>query len=220
MLNFNRFYIFQNKYSKIFLNIFIFLFCIILFIFSFNNVKKKGYFLFIEFSDAYGLKEGTSVNYKGVKVGSIQRISLHVNKVVVLLKIHSFKILIPRDVIFEANQIGLFNDTVVSINTSTFLTSNLYQGFMSCSNNSQASSFIIPNSYIKGYKGINYDDLIRSTTRISQRFDDPRFFSLLYLLLKNSIYISDEVLMLIYNSSIISNILIEFIPLVLTKYLL
>nr|YP_009395541.1 hypothetical protein [Vertebrata isogona]ARW64543.1 hypothetical protein [Vertebrata isogona] len=213
MLNFNRFYVNKYKYSTMFLGIFIFLFFIILFILSFNSVKKKGYFLFIEFNDAYGLKEGTSVNYKGVKIGTIHRINLHINKVVVLLKINSSKILIPRNVIFEANQMGLFNDIVISINKSNFLFS------ISHSDYSEVLDVITPNSYIKGYKGISYDDLIRSTTRISQRFDDPRFFSLFYLLLKNSIYISDEIIFLIYNSSTLFNFLIESIALISTRYL-
>lgn len=165
------------------------------------------------------MKEGTCVNYKGVKIGVINRVNLHMNKVVVLLKIDSSKILIPSDVIFEANQIGLFNDIVVSINRSNSLFSESYRDCISSENHSEVSDFITPNSYIKGYKGISYDDLIRSTTRISQRFDDPRFFSLFYLLLKNGIYISDEIILLIYNSSTLFNLFIESTALIFTRYL-
>lgn len=69
------------------------------------------------------------------------------------------------------------------------------------SNSCTYSYFLCCDSYVTGYKGVNYDDLIRSTTRISQRFDDPRFFSLLYLFLKNSIAISDEMADLVQNLS-------------------
>nr|YP_009122248.1 hypothetical protein [Vertebrata lanosa]AJH66006.1 hypothetical protein [Vertebrata lanosa] len=213
MLDFNKWYANKWKYPKMFLAILIVFFFMLPIVFFLKNMTKNGYFLFIEFNDAYGLKEGTCVNYKGVKVGEIHRINLHMNKVVILLKINSSKILIPRDVIFEANQIGLFNDIVISINKSN---DSIYAHYKGCF---QISNFITPNSYIKGYKGISYDDLIRSTTRISQRFDDPRFFSLFYLLLKNGIYISDEILLLIYNSSTLCNLLIESITLIFARYL-
>nr|YP_009396562.1 hypothetical protein [Vertebrata australis]ARW65748.1 hypothetical protein [Vertebrata australis] len=214
MLNLNK-----DQYTKKFLGILIFLLFMVVFIFSFKNVKKKGYFLFVEFNDAYGLREGTSVNYRGVKIGAIYRINLHVNKVVILVKINSSKILIPKDVIFEANQMGLFNDIVISINRSNSLFPVSYQDVVLHKNSSHMSNFITSNSYIKGYKGISYDDLIRSTTRISQRFDDPRFFSLFYLLLKNGIYLSDEILLLIYNSSTLLNLFIDSIALIFARYL-
>lgn len=51
--------------------------------------------------------------------------------------------------------------------------------------------------YVTGDRGLNYDDLVRSTTRISQRFDDPRFFNLFYVFLQNGIEITDVIIELI-----------------------
>lgn len=208
------------KSLKTAFSILVFIFFAILFNFSFFSPNRKSYALFIEFDDAYGLKEGTPVMYKGVNVGSVSRLSLSINKVVVLLNIKSSNILLPCNTIFEANQIGLFNDIIISITPyydSKILSSSSFCGLYY---NHNFSRFIPHNSYIKGYKGVSYDDLIRSTTRISQRFDDPRFFSLFYLLLKNSFYISDEILILIYNSSLVLQVFIHFIFLTLSKYLL
>lgn len=217
MLNFSKVYSKPYKFLKIFLSLLVWAFCATCFLLSFSSFNQKPYSLFVEFDDAYGLKEGTLVTYKGVNIGVVSRISLSINKVVILLTIKSSDILIPLNTIFEANQIGLFNDIIISIKPQASFNSvkmqnlNIYRNYFDY-------QFIPHNSYIKGYKGISYDDLIRSTTRISQRFDDPRFFSLFYLLLKNSFYISDEILILVHNSSTVSQIIIKSIGLTLSKY--
>lgn len=219
MLNFSKWLNPRYKYLKVLLSLTLLIFFIPLFIVPFTCFKNKGYQLFVEFSDAYGLKEGVCVTYKGVKVGSVSRIKVYLDKVVILLHITSSKTLVPFNSTFEANQIGLFNDIVISITPNHNLFSKKGSLLKSSRKNYYSSKFLPPNSYIKGYKGISYDDLLRSTTRISQRFDDPRFFSLFYLLLENSTQISDEALLLVYNLSVTFNLVTESIAIVLSRYL-
>nr|YP_009396765.1 hypothetical protein [Ophidocladus simpliciusculus]ARW65951.1 hypothetical protein [Ophidocladus simpliciusculus] len=192
----NRNYL--NKILKKPLNIFIFVLFLFLFLFSLLSSKKQEYEFFVEFNHAYGLKQGTVVNLRGIKIGYVHSISVHLNKVVVLLRISSLKILIPKKSIIEVNQIGLFNDVVIDITPI-----NIYYQLSQLSDPSSPdcfhSNYLCASSYTRGYKGLNYDDLIRATTRISQRFDDPRFFSLFYLLLQNSIDISSEIVFFIHN---------------------
>nr|YP_009392011.1 hypothetical protein [Periphykon beckeri]ARW60359.1 hypothetical protein [Periphykon beckeri] len=176
----------------------------ILFIFSFSFIgitKNNSYSLFLEFNDAYGLKEGTSVNLRGVKIGYVNRITINLDKVILLLTITNRSTIIHKNSIFEATQIGLFNDIVVNVTPLNYFKQTNYAVPLILHKDCLLLPIICPNSYIIGYKGINYDDLIRATTRISQRFDDPRFFHLIYLLLKNSITISDELLLFCNNSS-------------------
>ncbi len=197
-----NFFNLRNKYLKYYISLFIIILLIFTIIFSCLSIKQnQSYSLFIEFNDAYGLQIGTSVHYKGIKIGYISKINIYFNKVVVLIKIKSSDTILPKQSLFEANQTGLFNDRVINITTldNNFLhDSKQYYNLPKRFSNLE---YILPNSYIKGYKGINYDDLIRSTTRISQRFDDPRFFNLFYLLIQNSIEVSDEFLFLINNLS-------------------
>nr|ARW69277.1 hypothetical protein [Polysiphonia sp.] len=179
-------------------------FALILFslVFSWFNLKtNKGYSLFLEFNDAYGLKQGTSVNFKGVKIGYVDNITIHLNKVIVLLNIKELDVKIPEGSLFEASQVGLFNDMMISITPLSGLGMDSISNHDSIHTDLNIGYFINPNSYIKGYKGVNYDDLLRATTRISQRFDDPRFFKLFYLFLKNCISLSDELIVLTYNVS-------------------
>nr|YP_009654328.1 hypothetical protein [Pleurostichidium falkenbergii]QCH39615.1 hypothetical protein [Pleurostichidium falkenbergii] len=209
-----------NKKLKKYLAILTLILFTILFIFSFSGFKKdNGYFIFVEFNDACGLKEGTIVNFKGVKIGYVSRINIHLNKIVVLLSITKLSSLIPKNSIIEANQIGLFNDIVVNITPLESMQSIWMKSNPILSKECVHSPFICPNAYVKGYKGINYDDLIRATTRISQRFDDPRFFNLIYLFLRNSVNISDETAILLHNSSFLFHGIRDFMYLILLKYL-
>lgn len=164
------------------------------------------------------MKNGTNVNLRGVKVGQVHRISIQYNKVIVLLRINSLKILIPKNSVVEANQIGLFNDIVIDITPIDDIDYRDANYLNLRSQKCLISQFICPNFYIKGYKGMNYDDLVRATTRISQRFDDPHFFSLFYLFLHNGINISDEIINLINDSSHLLYLLSECIPIILLKY--
>lgn len=179
------------KYLKKKLNVFIFIGCVIAAAIFLLNLNKQGYNIFVEFNNAYRIKKGTNVNLQGVLIGSVDTITIRSNKVIILLHINSINILIPRNSVIEANQIGLFNDIVIDITPP-----NKYKRIFNINPKSSEcinSSFVCANFYLKGYKGINYDDLVRATTRISQRFDDPRFFSLFYLMLHNLVDISDEI---------------------------
>nr|YP_009398633.1 hypothetical protein [Kuetzingia canaliculata]ARW67819.1 hypothetical protein [Kuetzingia canaliculata] len=210
----------MDKNSNKFLSLFLFLLFIIIFIFSLFSLKREaGYNLFIELNHSYGLKVGSNVNFKGVKVGYVDRISIQLNKVILLTHINSSDLLIPKQSFIEANQVGLFNDVIIDINPSKKIFNEFTQFSNVFSKDCLNSSFICANFYVKGYKGLNYDDLVRSTTRISQRFDDPRFFNLFYLFLQNTIDISDEIVFLVYYMSYFFYILGESIPVHLSKYI-
>lgn len=154
-----------------------------------------------------------------MKIGYVKSLKVQPNTVIVLLHIHSVNILIPKSTIIEANQVGLFNDAVVDITPLKLVDSSTIKSVDVLSKECIKSLFLCSDFYLKGYRGLNYDDLIRATTRISQRFDDPRFFYLLYLFLQNSYYISDEIFFLVNNGSSLLYLFIELVKLVLFKYL-
>nr|CRF40075.1 Hypothetical protein ycf22 [Laurencia snackeyi] len=152
-------------------------------------------------------------------MGYVYNVSVRPNKVVVLIHVSSSDILIPKNSLIEANQVGLFNDIVIDITLLDNFYSIAYEYVNPSSVQCLRSSFICYNFYVKGYKGLNYDDLVRATTRISQRFDDPRFFNLFYMLLQNSIDISSEITYLVnYASYLFFNLANLFILLVLRYF--
>lgn len=168
----------------------------VLIIICLNN-RNSYYSFFIEFNNASGINKGTAIRMRGVDIGSIQNLRIQPNSVLTLAKINSSNIFIPRDSIIETSQTGLLNEAVIDIIPLTslpFLSQSSPNPF---SSNCKNSSIVCNKMYLIGDRGLNYDDLVRSTTRISQRFDDPRFFNLFYVFLQNGIELTDIILELV-----------------------
>jgi phospholipid/cholesterol/gamma-HCH transport system substrate-binding protein len=165
-----------------------------------NKFFNKSYSVFIEFNNAHGIRPGTTLRLKGLSIGRIVSIKLHLNTIIVLAKINSSLNLIPRNVLIETNQTGLLNEAVIDIfpleNIEIFDKQFINPLSPECSN----SKIVCNLSHVKGNRGLNYDDLVRATTRISQRFDDPRFFNLLYIFLYNGIELSDNIACLSFQA--------------------
>ena len=155
----------------------------------FLRLKNSKYSFFIEFNDANGISVGTPIRMRGVNVGCIQSIKLKLNCILVLARINSKNIIISKDSIIETTQTGLLNESVIDIIPVKQF--NTYLDYSPLSSFCDSSNIICNNMYVLGDRGLNYDDLVRSTTRISQRFDDPRFFHLFYLFLLKTVISSD-----------------------------
>nr|YP_009237470.1 hypothetical chloroplast RF22 [Wildemania schizophylla]AKS28517.1 hypothetical chloroplast RF22 [Wildemania schizophylla] len=153
--------------------------------------KYKSYKAFIEFDSAYGVQKGTSVRLRGLPIGIVTGISQSSDSILTSIEVRSSVTIIPRASLIETNQTGLLNDTIIDIIPLKKLgTQYSLSKYGPLSKNCDNSQIICHLSYLKGERGLNYDDLIRATTRISQRFDDPKLFYSLYYLLGNLIKLS------------------------------
>lgn len=168
--------------------------------------KPTRYSFFIEFNTSYGLSKGTSIRMRGVQIGFIQDIQLKLNSVLILAQINSDKIIIPRNSIIETTQTGLLNEPSIDIIPLQLLPFKDHIRYDPFSDDCNSSSIICSKTYLAGDRGLNYDDLVRSTTRISQRFDDPRFFNLFYIFLQNSIELTENFLDLIASVSDLTSV--------------
>ena len=138
---------------------------------------------------------------RGVNIGYIKNVQININSVLVLVYIKSSNILIPKNSIIETNQTGLFNDTVIDIVPLEKIEMNNLKYLNLFHKDCVKSLILCNNQYILGDRGLNYDDLVRATTRIAQRFDDPRFFNLLYIFLQNGLELSDDIIMILNQIS-------------------
>lgn len=152
---------------------------------------------------------------------------IKVSSILVLVHINSCNILIPKKSQIEVNQAGLFNDAVIDIvplNEFGFFANDEKKFFMQrvdvFSKSCLSSRFLCNYHFLKGSRGLNYDDLIRASTRIAQRFDDPRFFNFFYIFLQNNLDISENVLYLFANISKISYLVAYFLHTRLLKYMI
>nr|QOS04661.1 hypothetical protein [Sarcopeltis skottsbergii] len=176
-------------------------FTIITWILLTSNIDKKGYLLLIEFNNAHGLKEGTSLTMRGVNIGYIKNLKIDFNSILVLAKINSSSILIPKNSLIETNQTGLLNDAIINIIPLEYIKIKDTKSINVFSPRCITSPFLCNLNYIEGDRGLNYDDLVRAATRISQRFDDPTFFNIFYLFLQNSIDLSDNIVSMTFDLS-------------------
>nr|YP_009315707.1 Hypothetical protein ycf22 [Trichogloeopsis pedicellata]SCW24365.1 Hypothetical protein ycf22 [Trichogloeopsis pedicellata] len=169
---------------------------------------KKNYSIFVEFDNAHGLKSGSLVKLRGLVIGSVIEVSNELNSVLALVKVNSSQMVIPKNVLIETNQTGLLNDTVIDIIPLELVSYPFGTVLDPLSETCNDKHILCHLSYVQGDRGLNYDDLIRATTRISQRFDDPRFFNLFYMLLQNSVELTDYI---VHNLVDISNLLNIFL---------
>nr|YP_009315300.1 Hypothetical protein ycf22 [Yamadaella caenomyce]SCW23755.1 Hypothetical protein ycf22 [Yamadaella caenomyce] len=155
---------------------------------------KNSYSVFVEFDNAYGIKPGTPVRLRGLDIGSVVNIDMNLHSVLVLIRINSSSSVIPKRSLVETTQTGLLNDCVIDIIPQEYIKSRIIGMTNPLSHLCRDDKIVCHLSYLEGDRGLNYDDLVRATTRISQRFDDPRFFNLFYVFLTNSIRITDNMI--------------------------
>jgi len=170
---------------------------IFFFIFFSKKIKinQASYSIFIEFDNIHGIKPGTILRLRGLNIGTVIGLKLDQNAILVLAKIKSSLYIIPRNILIEINQTGLLNEATIDMFPLELLDKDQDKSVLNPLSPTCSSTKIICNlSYLEGSRGLNYDDLVRATTRISQRFDDPRFFNLIYLFLQNSMDLSDKLL--------------------------
>jgi phospholipid/cholesterol/gamma-HCH transport system substrate-binding protein len=136
----------------------------------------KSYKAIVEFADAGGMQKGAVVRYRGVKVGNISAIRPKPNHVDVEIEIGQANLIIPRDVVVEANQSGFIGgETVIDITPKTPIKPGTVIA-KPLDNNCNSQLIVCNGSHLVGRIGISTDALIRSTTELSTRYSDPRFY--------------------------------------------
>lgn len=159
--------------------------------------NNKSYSIFIEFESAHGIRKGTPVRLRGFNIGSVVDLTGQINSVLTIININTNLTIIPKNSLIETNQTGLLNDTVIDIFPLEIMSDMNNRHPNPLSSECLNSKILCHLSYLEGDRGLNYDDLVRATTRIAQRFDDPRFFNLFYVFLQNSIELSTNALSLL-----------------------
>ena len=157
--------------------------------------------MFIEFYNAFGLSSGTDVYMRGIKIGYVQDLKLKLNSVVILVHVNSTNIFIPKNSVVEITQTGVLKEAVVDVIPLENINYDQIIGISHFSENCYKSKVLCNHHHLYGERGINYDDLIRATTRISQRFDDPRLFSICYLIFQRLLDVSNIMLNFSYDSN-------------------
>jgi phospholipid/cholesterol/gamma-HCH transport system substrate-binding protein len=122
------------------------------------------------------MQKGAVVQYRGVKVGNIAAIRPQPNHVEVEIDINKPNLIIPKDVIVEANQTGFISgETIIDITPKTSLFDGKLAG-KPLDENCNPQIIVCNGSHLKGRIGISTDELIRSATELSSRYSTPEFY--------------------------------------------
>jgi len=149
------------------------------------TLGKRSYKFIVNFANVAGMKVGAQVRYRGVQVGRISELKAATNGVDVTVEITPADLLIPRDALVEANQAGLIGETAIDITPLKTLSSTA-QANNPLSPKCNPEVIICNNTRLNGSIGVSFDELLRSTIRLSNVYSDPAFFNNVNTLTKNA----------------------------------
>ncbi|MEH2001597.1 MAG: MlaD family protein [Nostoc sp.] len=135
----------------------------------------RSYKAIVEFANAGGMQKGAAVRYRGVKVGTISQIRPGPNAIDVEVEIAKTDLVIPRNVVVEANQSGLISESIIDITPKATLPAGVVIA-KPLDKNCDPSLIICNGSRLKGQVGISVDELIRSSTDLASAYNDPKFY--------------------------------------------
>lgn len=173
-------------------------------------IGNRSYKVVIEFANIAGMEDGAQVRYRGVAVGKITKTRPGPNGVEVEVEISPADLVIPRDVVVEANQSGLLGSTSIDINPVRPLTVAVETKPLDRDCNRDL--ILCNNSRLPGQIGVSVDELIRSAIQFANVYSDPKFFANVNAVVKNSAEAASEVAKLSREFSSVAKVTREQLP--------
>ena len=166
--------------------------------------NHRSYKAVVEFVNASGIQKGAVVEYRGVKVGNISAVRPGPNNVEVEIEITQADLIIPKNVLVEANQSGLISgESVINMTPkSPFAATTVAAKPLDKNCNSQL--IVCNKDHLKGQIGISTDELIRAATELSTRYSDPKFYGNLNKAVENTSLAAANVAELSRNFTVLS----------------
>jgi len=148
------------------------------------SLGNRSYQVVVNFPSAVGMQTGSSVRYRGVVVGRVQKIRPADQFAEVEMQISPATLKIPRDSLIQSNQAGLIGETAVDITPITELTAEVATNPFAA--DCKGSAIICDGDRLSGEVGVTFDALISSTIRLSNQLADPILFGNIQSLTRNS----------------------------------
>lgn len=145
----------------------------------------RSYRAIVEFSNAGGMQRGTSVAYRGVRVGRVIGVLPKPSGVDIEVEISPGNLLIPRNSRIEANQSGLIGETAIDITPLQDLP-EVATLAMPLDADCNPDLIICNGTRITGEAQLDVNQLIRSLLRIANILGSPEFASNLNAVSRNA----------------------------------
>ncbi|HAA26569.1 MAG TPA: MCE family protein [Cyanobacteria bacterium UBA8553] len=149
------------------------------------SLANRSYKFIVNFANVAGMRVGASVRYRGVSVGKIAEVQARTNGVDATVEITPANLLIPRDVVIEANQAGLVGETSIDIRPLKSLPKDALS-LNPLSSTCDSKRIICNKARLNGQIGVSFDELLRSTIRFSNAYSNPAFFDSVNRLTQNA----------------------------------
>ncbi len=151
-----------------------------------TTLGKRTYVINVRFDNANAMIEGAIVRYRGLEVGRIIAVEPSSNGVMVQIEIQSGDLVIPKEVIIEANQGGLIGETSLEIIPQTKLSQEEIAQSPFDKDCQSKNDIICDGDQLDGQIGVSFDRLLRTTVEFSELYSDPEFFETIVNLTANS----------------------------------
>jgi phospholipid/cholesterol/gamma-HCH transport system substrate-binding protein len=150
------------------------------------SVQGQSYSMEVQLPDASGINVGSAVQYRGVKVGQVTRIKPQLNGVLVGFRVESPDLLLARNSTIETSQSGFVGQTILSISPQESVPqTQLAEAMTPFSPNCDPAVILCDGDRLTGQAGINFDELIRATTKIATLLGDGQLLNNTNTTLKN-----------------------------------
>jgi phospholipid/cholesterol/gamma-HCH transport system substrate-binding protein len=163
----------------------------------------RSYKFIVKFANVAGMKTGALVRFRGVKVGKITEIAPQTNGVNATVEISNPDLLIPKNVIIEANQAGLVGETSIDLTPQQPLPAAA-ESINPLSSKCNGALVICNNDRLQGRIGVSFDELLRNTIRLAEVYTDPKFFGNVQTLTQNASVAATGVAQLTNELSLLS----------------
>jgi phospholipid/cholesterol/gamma-HCH transport system substrate-binding protein len=130
------------------------------------------YALDVALSDALGLNVGSVVKYRGIKVGQVSSLTPSLNGVLAQVEIRPSSLVIPRSSTVEVTQSGFIGQVELSIRPQQNVPISSISALSPFKPKCDESVILCDGDRLNGSVGANFDELIRSTTKLASLLGD------------------------------------------------
>lgn len=149
------------------------------------NLGSKSYHVKVDFETTAGMQPGAPVRYRGVAVGRVLRIEPGPNFARISIEVNSNTLVMPSNVLVEANQVGLIGETSIDIVPKGKLQSVALE-MNPLARDCDVDLILCDGVVLSGEVGVSYDTLIRTTAKLADRFDNPELVNEIKNLVTNT----------------------------------
>jgi phospholipid/cholesterol/gamma-HCH transport system substrate-binding protein len=153
----------------------------------------NSYTIDVTFQNANGLREGGSVFYRGFEIGRIIGVQSGANGIDVKVEITQPDLRIPYDTILEANQGGLIGETTLNLVPQSDVASLGLSMDPLDQNNCDSNVIICNGDMLKGQVGSSFNELVRTSTLLSEQYSKPIFAENVNATLANTALAAKEI---------------------------